>query len=76
MAGSLECQSNHALVLRAATSFFVRHDFGVRGHKAAQGLTVFVVYRGNFVGAEVAILLYHWDVSIALLRSHKLGCRG
>lgn len=76
MAGSLEGQSNHALVLWAATGLFVGHDFGVRGHKAAQGLAVFVVHGGNFVGAEVAILLHHRNVSVALLGSHKLGCRG
>jgi hypothetical protein len=58
-------------VLWAATGLFVRHDFRVGGHKAAQSLAVFVVYSGNFVGAEVAILLYYWDVSVALLGSHK-----
>ena len=72
MASSLQGQSNHALVLGAAASLFVGHDFGVGGHKAAQGLAVFVVHGGNFVGTEVAILLYHWNVSIALLRSHKI----
>lgn len=71
MASALQCSSNHALVLWAAAGFLPVHYFCVRGHKAAQCLPVFIVYGRNLVCAEVAILLYNWDIFISLLRSHK-----
>lgn len=73
MASALQGCGYHALVLWAATSFLPVHYFSVGGHKAAQGLAIFIVYGCNLVCAEVTILLYKWNVSvaIALLRSHR-----
>jgi hypothetical protein len=54
MAGTLKCSRNHALVLWTRTCALTRHDFSVGRHKAAQSLTVFIVYGANFVGTKVA----------------------
>jgi len=69
---ALECQSHHALVFWASASSVVRQNLGVRGHKAAQGLRVFVVYCADFVSTEVADFFDRLRVAVLVIRSHKL----
>lgn len=54
----------HSLVLTAVAGFFGRQNFGMRRHKAAQKLRVFVIHVGNFFTAEQA------DFFSLLLDSH------
>ena len=42
-------------MLGAGAGAVVGQNFGVRGHKAAQGLRVFVVHGANFVRAKITL---------------------
>lgn len=42
----------------------------MRGHKAAQGLRVFVVYGTNFVRTEIANFFNRLRVVVLIVRSH------
>ena len=72
MPGLLERFGHHPLVLRAGAGAVVGQNFSVRRHEAAQGLSVFIVYSGNFVGTKIALLFFYWlAVSVSIVRSHK-----
>ena len=48
----------------------------MRGHKAAQGLRVFIVNDANFVGAKIALLFDVYGIFIVVVRwSHKLNLK-
>ena len=55
---SLKRRGHQALVLGAGAGAGVGQDFGVRRHKTAQGLRVFVVHGADFVGAKIALFFY------------------
>jgi hypothetical protein len=55
MAGALKGLGDHALVLWAGAGAGMVQDFGVRGHKAAQGLRVLIVHGRHFIAAEIAL---------------------
>ena len=69
MPGLFQCFGHHSLVLGAGAGALVAQNFGMRRHKAAQGLAVFVVYRAQFIGAKVALLFY--EGLVGWLRAHK-----
>ena len=49
---SLKRRGHQALVLGAGAGAGVGQDFGVRRHKTAQGLRVFIVHGADFIGAD------------------------
>lgn len=53
-------------MLWAGAGASARQDLGVRGHKAAQGLRVFVVYSRDFVRAEIADFLDWWLIVLVI----------
>ena len=55
----LQRSGDHALVLWARTSAFTSKNFSMRGHKAAQGLRIFIIYCADFVSTEVTNFFYN-----------------
>jgi hypothetical protein len=63
----------HALVLGAGAGAVVGQNFGMRRHKAPQGLRIFVVYGADFVAAKIA-LFFNLGLAVSVsvvVRSHK-----
>lgn len=57
-------------MLRAGAGAGVTQNFCMRRHEATQGLRIFVVYRRDFIAAEIAVLFDNRLV-VSLLRSHE-----
>ena len=78
MAGLLKGLSHHALMLGTGAGAVVGQNFSVRRHEAAQGLRIFIIHGGNFVGTKVALFFYrrlvvvNWSHRIALIISAGL----
>ncbi len=72
MPGLFQRFCHHPLVLGAGAGAVVAQNFGVRGHKAAQGLRVFVVHSADFVRAKIALLFNLWlAVSVVIGWAHR-----
>ncbi len=69
MSGLLKCLSHHSLVLGAGAGAVVRQNFGVRRHKTAQGLRIFIVHGANFVGAKITLFFY-LGLGVFIVGSH------
>ncbi len=60
MACALQSCSHHSLVLWACAGAIMRQNLGMRRHKSADGLSVFVIDNAYFVAAKIADFFSDW----------------
>ncbi len=69
MSGALQRLADHALMLWAGTGTVMGQNLGMRRHKTAKRLGVFIIYGAYFVRTKIALFLYlRLSISVAIIR--------